>query len=544
MSRFAGGSNVAGKRGDSASSSASPSHTTAGPIDSTPILATESIRKRFGDTQALDGVSMSFEAGQCTAVIGENGAGKSTFMRTLAGIVTPDEGTVLIHGEPVILAGPAHAIDLGIALIHQELNLHDNLSVAENLFLGREPLRGSMSRARWFRAMGLLDRSAMHEAAEKLLTRIGLNVAPQTPLASLSIAQKQLVEIARCLSTDASVVIMDEPTSSLSAEESESLFELIEQLNQDGVAVIYISHRLGEIQRLASRVEVLRDGCHVATLTGEQIEHDQMVAAMVGRDLSGRRRVAVPIDRDTARPLVQVDAVRVEHADAPEISLQVSAGEIVALAGLVGAGRSELAETLFGVRPMAGGRIRLDGETLSGSVDEAVQSGMAMVPEDRKTTGVLVASNVRDNATFVGMGRLASRWFRDHRWQAKLTEELIERLQIKAAGQEALVGALSGGNQQKVALAKWFAMNPKFIILDEPTRGVDIGAKDEIYRLIDQLAKAGTAILLISSEMEEVFALADRVLVMADGRVTGELHGSGMTEQAIMQLAIGSPADA
>lgn len=539
MSDTAGGSGSTGKTDELPVDPVSPSDGTNGAI-----LATQSISKRFGDTQALSRVSLAFKAGECTAVIGENGAGKSTFMRTLAGIVVPDEGTVLIHGAPVVLRGPSHAIESGIALIHQELNLHDNLSVAENLFLGREPTRGAKDRHGWLRAFGMLDRTAMHEAAEKLLGRIGLKVSPQTPLASLSIAQKQLVEIARCLSTDASVVIMDEPTSSLSAEESESLFELIEQLNEDGVAVIYISHRLGEIQRLADRVEVLRDGCHVATLIGEQISHDQMVAAMVGRDLSGRQRDASKGERDSDEPLVQVDSVRVEHLDAPEISLHVHRGEILALAGLVGAGRSELAETLFGVRPSASGRIVLDGKTLSGSVDEAIRSGMAMVPEDRKTTGVLVESNVRDNATFVGMGRVTSRWRRDHRWQSKLTDELIEQLQIKTAGQEALVGALSGGNQQKVALAKWFAMNPKFIILDEPTRGVDIGAKDEIYRLIDQLAKAGTAILLISSEMEEIFALADRVMVMAEGRVTGELDADHLTEEAIMQLAIGSAAPA
>ncbi|EKK03414.1 sugar ABC transporter ATP-binding protein [Rhodopirellula baltica SH28] len=486
------------------------------------------ISKRFGSTQALSNVSMEVEGGQAIAVIGENGAGKSTLMKVLAGIVSPDQGQIELDGQVLSWSGPRDAIDAGIALIHQELNLHDNLSVAENLFLGREPSR-----------FGLLDRAELRRTASSWLDRVGLSVSPDAPVGPLPIASKQLIEIARALSTDARVVIMDEPTSSLSEEESLRLFELIERLREEGVAILYISHRLHEIIRLADRVEVLRDGEHVETLTKGNITHDSMVRAMVGRDLTRRSHETA---KECLEPRLTVSGLRVGSRAAPPVDLQVLGGEVVALVGLVGAGRTEIVETIFGVRERFGGEILIDSEPLKGGVDSAIAAGLALVPEDRKRTGLLIQSSVRDNATIVSMTRDGV--FRNRKTERATAAELIDRLRVKTASQEIEIASLSGGNQQKVALAKWLAGDVKVLMLDEPTRGVDIGAKSEIYEVIDQLASQGMGVLVVSSEMEEVFAIADRVIVISDGCVAGELTRSELTEEAIMRLAVakGEPA--
>lgn len=477
---------------------------------------------------------MSVDRGEVVALVGENGAGKSTLMKVLAGIVHPDSGVIEIDGKSSSWACPGDAIKAGIALIHQELSLHDNLSIAENIFLGREPIRGPA-------ALGWMDRSSMNEQSRTLLERVGLAVAPEGLVGDLPIASKQLVEIARALSVDARIVVMDEPTSSLSDEDAERLLELIERLREQGVAIIYISHRLPEVIRISDRVEVLRDGQNVRSLVGDEIKHDSIVESMVGRELAHRDRPQRNVAEDAR---LQIQSLRVGSRSATPVSFEVRPGEVVALVGLVGSGRTEILETIFGVRDRHGGRIVLEGSELSGNVDDAIGRGLALVPEDRKKTGLLIESDVRDNATFVGLGQAVKtkpsrRWISKD-WQNRTADELIARLRIKTPSNRTPVASLSGGNQQKVALAKWLPLEIRVLMLDEPTRGVDIGAKAEIYELIDELAGSGLAVLVVSSEMEEVFAIADRVLVVSHGAIAGELSRNELSEEAIMRLAVSS----
>lgn len=488
--------------------------------------------KRFPGVLALADVSLRVAAGETVAVIGENGAGKSTLMKTLAGIEIPDAGEIRLNGSAVHFRQPADAIAAGISLIHQELNLHEHLSVAENIFLGREPNR-----------FGWIDRASMHGEVRKFLQRVGLDVAPETPLAGLSTAGRQLVEIAKALSTDASVVIMDEPTSSLTTRETEQLFELVDSLRDSGVSVIYISHRLGEVARLAGRVEVMRDGRNAGTLTGTEIDHDRMVAAMVGRDIARLfdRRPHPPGDAS-----LSVSGLKVESDGAPPVDLAVRRGEIVGIAGLVGSGRSELLETIFGVRDRAGGTVTVGGQPVPPENPRAaILAGLGLVPEDRKQTGLLVESSVRENATLATLIDAPAAPWVDWKWVASATAALIARLKVKTASSATRMVNLSGGNQQKVAVGKWLMREPVALMLDEPTRGVDVGGKEEIYALLDRLAGQGLAILFVSSEMEEVLALADRVLVMHEGRIAGELGRDELSEEAIMRLAVGiAPAAA
>lgn len=513
-----------------------------------PLLRLVDISKRFGNTVALDGVSLQVDRGEVISLVGENGAGKSTLMKVLAGIVHPDGGTVRMAGQICRWACPGDAIRAGIALIHQEISLHEHLTVAENIFLGREPKRGS-GRLGWFGSFGWLDRPAILASSGELLERVGLSISPKTLVSELPLASKQLVEIARALSVEARVVVMDEPTSSLSDDEADRLMRLIGRLKNEGVAVIYISHRLPEVIRISDRIEVLRDGKHVRTLLGDQVDHDTLVKSMVGRELAQRQ----PSSRIRSRvDTLVVDQLRVGSRSAPAVSFTVGAGEVVALVGLVGAGRTEIIETIFGIRPRLGGSVSVDGRVLRGNIAESIQNGIALVPEDRKQAGLLIESNVRDNATIVAMGRSPShanrhigwpeRWlagtFISRSWQSTTADQLIQRLRVKTASNQSPIASLSGGNQQKVALAKWLPLDLSVLMLDEPTRGVDVGAKAEIYELIDGLARDGLAVVVVSSEMEEVFAIADRVLVVSQGKIAGELSREELSEEAIMHLAV------
>lgn len=505
---------------------------------SIPLLNLTGISKRYVNTIALDGVNLSVDRGEVVALVGENGAGKSTLMKVLAGIVRPDQGVVVIDGESSSWSTPGDAIQAGIALIHQELSLHDNLSIAENIFLGREPIRGPS-------ALGWMDRRSMNQQSRTLLDRVGLSVAPESFVGDLPIASKQLVEIARALSVNARIVVMDEPTSSLSDDDAERLLQLIERLREDGVAIIYISHRLPEVIRISDRVEVLRDGQNARCLVGDEIKHDTIVESMVGRELAHRDRPQRNVAENAS---LRVEDLRVGSRSAAPVSFEVRPGEVVALVGLVGSGRTEILETIFGVRERQGGRIVLEGLELSGKVGDAIGRGLALVPEDRKKTGLLIESDVRDNATLVALGQCLNtkpsrRWVSKD-WQNRTADELIARLRIKTASNRTSVASLSGGNQQKVALAKWLPMDVRVLMLDEPTRGVDIGAKAEIYELIDELARDGLAVLVVSSEMEEVFAIADRVLVVSHGVIAGELSRDELSEEAIMQLAVSSDVGA
>lgn len=468
-------------------------------------------------------------AGEVLGLVGENGAGKSTLMKILAGIEKPDSGHLLWEGAPIQLAGPAEALQLGIALIHQELNLAENLSIAQNIWLGREPHR-------W----GILRDPSLLRQTDRLIQQLGLTLPATTPVGQLSIAQRQLVEIAKAVSANARLLIMDEPTSSLTVSETERLFQTIGQLQQQGVAVIYISHRLGEILTLANRVEVLRDGRNAGRLEGANITHDAMVQRMVGRQLQQFFPHQV---HPAGEVQLQVDRLRVAGRPECEISLNVRAGQIIGLAGLVGAGRTELLECLMGLRKRLSGEVRVAGQAVAANAPRAsIGAGLAMVPEDRRHQGLVIGMSVADNLTLASLRRRATAGWLGRRADRQAALHQSETLRIKTPHLGQLVELLSGGNQQKVVFGKWLLTEPKVLLLDEPTRGVDIGAKQEIYRLMEQLAADGSAILFVSSDLEEIMGMADQVLVMHEGRLAGQLPRAALSEQAIMQLAVGGAA--
>ena len=494
------------------------------------LLAACGISKRFPGVRALDSVDMAVEAGEVLAVIGENGAGKSTLMKILAGIETPDSGQILRDGQPVIIDSPRRAAALGIALIHQELNFCANLSVAANLYLGREPQQ-------W----GLIDRAATHQGAVQALAQLGLEVSPSALMGDLPIGHQQLVEIAKALSTEARVLIMDEPTSSLTSQEAEALFAVIGELRERGVAIVYISHRLGEVEALADRVLVLCDGQNAGELARAEISHDAMVTKMVGRDIAQYyARQAHPAGA------IALQAEDLVLPDWPEhrLNFAVRCGQLIGLAGLVGAGRTELLQVLFGLVPALGGRVLIDGAPHAiRSPADAIRAGLALVPEDRKQQGLILEMALRDNIGLPGLGhyRGFAGWANLVR-QAADADLMIERLAIRTPGSGQIVQYLSGGNQQKVVLGKWLALAPRVLLLDEPTRGIDVGAKQAIYRLMEELAASGVAVLFASSELEEILGMADAVLVMHEGRITGQLQRDGLSEEAIMHLATGKAA--
>jgi ribose transport system ATP-binding protein len=495
-----------------------------------PLLAVRRLTKRFPGVRALNQVSLHVGAGEVVAVIGENGAGKSTLMKILAGVQQPDEGELIWQGRRVTVDSVPTALGLGIALIHQELNLADNLDVASNIFLGREPTR-----------YGLIHTARMRREAAKFLDMIGLDVAPQTPLSQLTIGRQQMVEIAKALSVNARVLIMDEPTSSLSGHEADALFRVVTQLRNQGVSIIYISHRLGEVRLLADRVVVLRDGENAGELSRSEATHDAMVRLMVGRDIS---RFYARTQHEPGDVVLEVRNLVTSANPQHSLSFQLRRGEIVGVAGLVGAGRTEMLRTLFGVDRPVGGEIWIDGRVrcLNSSID-AIRSGIALVPEDRKQQGLIVEMSIRPNISLAGL-------WTNRRWGVFInrpaenchTRIMIDRLRIKTPSAEQIAQYLSGGNQQKVVLGKWLALEPRVLLLDEPTRGIDVGAKQEIYSLMEQLAAAGVAILFVSSEMEEILGMSDRAMVMHEGRITGELRRDELSEEAVMQLATGGVA--
>ena len=494
------------------------------------LLAAHGISKHFPGVLALDSVDMAVEAGEVLAVIGENGAGKSTLMKILAGIETPDSGEIVRDGESVIIESPRRAAALGIALIHQELNFCANLSVAANLYLGREPQQ-------W----GLIDRAAVREGAVQALAQLGLEVSPDALMGDLPIGHQQLVEIAKALSTEARILIMDEPTSSLTSQEAEALFAVINELRERGVAIIYISHRLGEVEALADRVLVLCDGQNAGELERAEISHDAMVAKMVGRDVDQYYAHQAHPAGDIA---LQAEDLVIPAWPDHRLNFAVRRGQLVGIAGLVGAGRTELLEVLFGIVPALSGRVLIDGapHVIRSPVD-AIRAGLALVPEDRKQQGLILEMALSDNIGLPGLGRYqrVAGWANFAR-QAADADQMIDRLAIRTPGPAQIVQYLSGGNQQKVVLGKWLALAPRVLLLDEPTRGIDIGAKQAIYHLMEELAESGVAVLFASSELEEILGMADEVLVMHEGRITGQLQRDALSEEAIMSLATGKAA--
>lgn len=491
-----------------------------------PLLVVDCITKSFPGVRALRGVSLHVMPGEVLGVIGENGAGKSTLMKILAGVHLPDSGTITWCARAVRFSNPSEAIDAGVALIHQELNLAENLSIAENIFLGREPVR-----------FGLIQSGVMRTRADEYLKRVGLHLPSSTPVSSLSIAQKQMVEIAKSLATGARMIIMDEPTSSLSVHESECLFALIRQLRNDGVAIVYISHRLAEVSELSDRVVVLRDGENASTLERSQVSHDAMVYAMVGRELN---RYFPHQPRQPGAVRLQLEELRVAGRDEHAINVSVHAGEIVGMAGLVGAGRTEVLEAIMGVRPIVGGRVLVDGhEVTSGSIRRSIAAGLSLVPEDRRHSGLVIGMSVGDNLTLPSVALRSHFGVISQSGDRGAAKEQVEALRIKTPSLQQIAAFLSGGNQQKIVFGKWILCKPKVLLLDEPTRGVDIGAKQEIYALMERLASEGVAVLFVSSEMEEILGMSDRVVVMHEGRLCGELNRDAMNEQAVTQLAFG-----
>jgi len=493
-------------------------------------LELRAIGKRFPGVIALENVHLRVERGEVLALVGENGAGKSTLMKILGGVHQPDTGEIFFDGKSVQIRHVPDAMALGIAFIHQELNVFDNLDVAANVFLGREPKVGPFQ---------FVNRRKIHADSQPFLHRLGLSLSTRELVGRLSIAQRQLVEIARALSLNARLLIMDEPTSSLTLPETHRLLELVRELRGQGVSVIYISHRLGELNQCADRVVVLRDGKNAGELAREEITHDRLVSLMVGREI---KSFYVPSKAKITSRHLRVRRVCSRMYPDSAASFDAAQGEILGFAGLVGAGRSELMKALVGLEGPVQGDVFLGDKKLSiRTPRDAIDQGIFLAPEDRAHEGVVLRMTVRENITLPCVKRYAPRGL-IQRWRERETaDEQIKNLKIKAPSGESMVLNLSGGNQQKVVLGKWLAMRPDVMILDEPTRGIDVGAKAEIYRLMRELAERGAVILMISSDMEEVLNMSDRVAVMHEGRLTGLLDRDDCAEDNIMQLATGRP---
>jgi ribose transport system ATP-binding protein len=494
-----------------------------------PFLRLTGIRKSYPGVLALAGFDMTVASGEVIGLVGENGAGKSTVMKILGGVDRPDGGEIEIDGAAYGGLTVGGSMRAGIAFVHQELNLFDNLDVAANVFIGREP--------RKYGLLQIVDRDRQRAAVKPLLARVGAGFSPDAPVARLSLAQQQLVEIAKALSLDARLVILDEPTSSLPMAETAKLLEVIRNLKAHGIAVIFISHRLNEIVAACDRVIVLRDGRLVGALEGDAITHDDMVRLMVGRNL--KVAYAPPAG---PRGGVALSAAAVRTATYPfrDVSLDLHRGEILGLAGLVGAGRTELARALFGIDRTHGGKVSLDGAPLRlRSAGDAVQAGVFLVPEDRKGAGILLDLPIAENISLPNLKAHSRRGLVSRQRERVQAEKSRADLGIRTPSVLTRTGSLSGGNQQKVVLAKWLAMQPKVMIFDEPTRGIDIGAKTEIYRLMRGLADAGVAVLMISSDMEEVIGVSDRVAVMHEGAISGILDREEASEENILRLAVG-----
>ncbi|MGV9279532.1 sugar ABC transporter ATP-binding protein [Streptomyces sp. NPDC003730] len=494
-----------------------------------PVLALRDVSKSFGAVRALRDVCLELFPGEVHALAGENGAGKSTLIKTLAGVHRPDAGQVLLDGAPVVFHGPGDARDAGIAVIYQEPTLFPDLSIAENIFMGRRPLR----------SLGRIDHRATRAATAALMLRLGVELDPDRPARGLSIADQQIVEIAKALSFDARVLIMDEPTAALTGSEVARLFGVVRALREQGAAVLFVSHRLEEIFRICERVTTLRDGARIAGEPLAGMTEDDLVRRMVGRDLDELypKQEVTPGERALSVRRLTREGVFTD------VSFEVRRGEIVALAGLVGAGRTEVARAVFGVDRRDAGEVEVDGKPLvNGSPSAAMAAGIALVPEDRRAQGLVMGMSIERNIGLTGLRTTVRAGLVDRGAERSRSLDWAVKLQVKYARLADTVATLSGGNQQKVVLAKWLATGPKVLIVDEPTRGIDVGTKAEVHRLLSRLAADGVAVLMISSDLPEVLGMADRVLVMHEGRLTAELSRTDATEETVMAAATGRAA--
>ncbi len=493
-----------------------------------PILSLNSISKSFPGVQALDSVNLEVYPGEIHALVGENGAGKSTLMRIISGASSKDSGSMQWKGYEVDIKTPIEAQNLGIAMIHQELALIPYIDIGKNIFLGREP-QGKIP--------GLIDWSNLYQASSDILDSLGLNISPRTIIKDLSIAQQQMIEVAKSLSMDASLLVMDEPTSALTDREVETLFEQMSRLRSEGVSIIFISHRLEEVYRVADKVTVLRDGRWIGTHPADSLSENEIVKMMVGRELVASKTHE---SHSTDVSVLRLNDVHTSGI-VRGVSLDLKEGEILGIAGLVGAGRTELLEAIFGVRHITQGQILLEGEQIElDSPSKAIHSGVGFVPEDRKAQGLFLNMGVRQNIVLAALDTLTRLGIVLRTRANALTSSLIKQLDIRPPNQQQRVRNLSGGNQQKVVIARWLALEPRVLLLDEPTRGIDVGAKSEIHALLDQMAKTGVAILMVSSELPEILSVCDRILVMREGRLMLETEPDSTTQDEIMRVAAGT----
>ena len=503
------------------------------PRESETVLQARQVTKTFPGVKALDRVDFQVHRGKVNALAGENGAGKSTLMKVLSGVYPQYEGKIFLQGREVTFSSPREAQNEGIAIIHQELNLIPYLSVAENIFLGRE----------FVNRIGLIDYKRMYSETEKVLDKLNVQIDPKDSVCDLRVGQQQIVEIAKALSLDARVIIMDEPTSAISEREIGLLFDLIKSLTEQGVAIVYITHKLDELFQIADRVTVMRDGKVIGSGAIEEVTHDDVVRMMVGRDIQD---FFVKAEATKQQEVLTVEQMCLNHPIHPgdylvdHVSFGLREGEVLGIFGLMGAGRTELLETIFGMHPdQSSGQVRWHGREASiRSPKEAIDFGIGLVPEDRKQQGLILLMSVGANISLANL-KLTERFsFLSDRLEKQLATDYISRLKIRTASIWQSVENLSGGNQQKVVIAKWLATKPKVLLLDEPTRGIDVSAKNEIYKLISELAQAGLGIVMVSSELPEILAISDRIIVLAEGKKAGEFTRSQATEELVMRAAI------
>jgi ABC-type sugar transport system ATPase subunit len=494
-------------------------------MEETPILQVKGASKAYSGVTVLDSVDIDLYQGEVHALVGENGAGKSTLSKIISGVISRDEGKLYKNGKEINPASTKEAVENGISIVHQEFNLIPVLSIAKNIYLGKESVKGKI----------MIDEAASVEGTRKLLELLDINVSPNTKVSQLSIAQQQLVEIAKCLSYESDIIIMDEPTATLTLNETKNLFRIIKMLQEKKVSIIYISHKMDEIFAVAQRITVLRDGKKIGTYKKEEMDYKKLITLMVGREITNMYQrdhqvngeVLLKIENLTKRGMVK------------NISFELRRGEILGFAGLVGAGRTELMKLIFGEYSYERGTVTLFGEVMpKGNIRLMVKNKLAYLPENRKDEGIISGMSIRENITIPVMDKVLVNGVISRNKEKTIARGIIEKLRIRCMSQKQQVERLSGGNQQKVVLGKWLAADVDILILDEPTRGIDVGAKNEIYKLINELCAEGVSIIVISSEMPELIGICDRVIVMSEGKITGELEKDEITEEAIMQAAI------